>query len=448
MSDTFDLILSGGEVFTPSGKQRADLGIRGGKVAEIGDLASAKTAERIDTRGLIALPGVIDTQVHFREPGLEHKEDLESGTRGAVLGGVTGIFEMPNTKPSTLTAADIADKLKRAQGRAWCEHAFFVGAADENAEELGTLERLPGVSGVKIFMGSSTGSLLVEDDALLAEVLRNGRRRVAIHAEDEPRLRERMGLAKEGGPVQHPVWRDAETARKATERLLRIARQAGRRVHVLHVTTADEVPLLAAARDIATMEVTPQHLTLAAPECYEELGTYAQMNPPIREAHHRDALWQALRQGLVDVIGSDHAPHTKEEKAKPYPASPSGMPGVQTLLPLLLDHLNAGRLTLERLVDLTSAGAQRIYGIAGKGRLALGYDADVTLVDLKAERTIEQSWLASKCGWSPFAGKRVKGWPVATIIRGRVVMRDAELFGPPAGEPVRFMETLPCASAT
>jgi dihydroorotase len=448
MNGNFDLILAGGELMTPSGRVQGDLGIRHGKVAALGDLATAKAAERLDCRGLVALPGVIDTQVHFREPGLEHKEDLESGTRAAVLGGVTAIFEMPNTKPSTLSAADIADKLKRAEGRAWCDHAFFVGAADENADQLGELERLPGVSGVKIFMGSSTGSLLVEDDALLAEVLRNGRRRVAVHAEDEPRLRERMGLAKEGGPAQHPVWRDAETARRATERLLRIAREAGRRVHVLHVTTAEELPLLAAARDIATMEVTPQHLTLAAPECYAELGTLAQMNPPIREASHRAALWQAVGQGLVDVVGSDHAPHTREEKAKPYPASPSGMPGVQTLLPLLLDHCHAGRLSLARVVDLTSAGAQRIYGIAGKGRLALGYDADVTLVDLKAERVIEESWLASKCGWSPFAGRRVMGWPLATVIRGRVVVRDGELQGPPAGRPVSFVETLPCTSAT
>jgi dihydroorotase len=448
MSGSFDLILAGGELMTPGGRVAADLGVRDGKVAALGDLAQAPAAERLDCRGLVALPGVVDTQVHFREPGLEHKEDLESGTRAAVLGGVTAIFEMPNTKPSTLSAADIADKLKRAEGRAWCDHAFFVGAADENADRLGALERLPGVCGVKIFMGSSTGSLLVEDDALLAEVLRNGHRRVAVHAEDEPRLRQRMALAREGGPAQHPVWRDAETARRATERLLALARAAGRRVHVLHVTTADELPLLAAARDIATMEVTPQHLTLAAPECYAELGTLAQMNPPIRDASHRDALWQAVSDGLVDVVGSDHAPHTREEKAKPYPNSPSGMPGVQTLLPLLLDHMQAGRLSLERLVDLTSAGAQRIYGIAAKGRLALGYDADVTLVDLGAERRIEESWLASKCGWSPFAGRRVKGWPVATVIRGRVVMREGALLGPPAGRPVRFLETLPCASAT
>ncbi len=442
MSESFDLLLSGGQAFTPGGLVEADIGIRDGRIVAIGALGGAPAAERLDLKGLVALPGVIDTQVHFREPGLEHKEDLESGTRAAVLGGVTAIFEMPNTKPSTLTAADMADKVRRGVGRAWCDYAFFMGAADENAAELGKLELLPGCSGVKVFMGSSTGSLLVEDDELLLEVLRNGRRRVAIHAEDEPRLRERMALAREGGPKQHPVWRDVETARKATERVIRLARKAGRRVHILHITTAEEIPLIAAAHDFVTMEVTPQHLTLAAPECYERLGTLAQMNPPIREARHREALWAAVASGQVDVIGSDHAPHTLEEKQRDYPATPSGMPGVQTLLPLMLDHLNAGRLSLARLVDLTSAGAQRIYNIAGKGRLAPGYDGDVTVVDLKAKRTIEKSWLASKCGWSPFEGMAVTGWPKATIIRGRVVMREDELTGPPHGQSVRFLETL------
>jgi dihydroorotase len=442
VSERFDLLLSGGQAFTPGGLVEADIGIRGGRIAAIGALGGADAAERMDLKGLVALPGVIDTQVHFREPGLEHKEDLESGTRAAVLGGVTAIFEMPNTKPATLTAQDMADKVKRGVGRAWCDYAFFIGAADENAANLGTLELLPGCSGVKVFMGSSTGSLLVEDDELLLEVLRNGKRRVSIHAEDEPRLRERLPLAREGGPKQHPVWRDAETARKATERVLRLARKAGRRVHILHVTTAEEIPLIASAHDFVTMEVTPQHLTLAAPDCYERLGTLAQMNPPIREARHREALWAAIASGQVDVIGSDHAPHTLEEKARDYPATPSGMPGVQTLLPLLLDHMNAGRLSLARLVDLTSAGAQRIFNIAGKGRLVPGYDGDVTVVDLKAQRSIEKSWLASKCGWSPFEGMRVTGWPKATIIRGRVVMREDELAGPPAGETVRFLETL------
>jgi dihydroorotase len=443
VAETYELIVKGGRVATPGGIAETDLGVKDGRIAFLGDLDPGQGAAVVDAAGLHVLPGVIDTQVHFREPGLEHKEDLASGTAAAALGGVTAVFEMPNTKPSTLDAADLDDKLARARGRAWTDHAFFIGAAAENAESLGELERLPGCAGVKVFMGSSTGSLLVEDDETLLEVLESGRRRVAIHAEDEARLRERLALVRGGAPVdQHPVWRDEETALRATRRILALARRAGRRVHVLHVTTAEELPLLAAHKDLATVEVTPQHLTLAAPDCYERLGTLAQMNPPIRAARHREALWQALGQGVVDVIGSDHAPHSREEKAGDYPATPSGMPGVQTLLPLLLDHMNAGRLSLERLVDLTSAGPQRVYGIAGKGRIAAGYDADLTLVDLKARREITGKWLASKCGWSPFEGMTVAGWPAATVVRGWVVMRDDELQGVSAGRPVRFLETL------
>ncbi|WP_193370161.1 dihydroorotase [Pelagibius marinus] len=444
MAKDWDLIVTGGDVFTPSGLVSADVAVAEGRIVDIGALDRARADEVFDAKGLTVLPGVIDTQVHFREPGLEHKEDLESGTRAAVMGGVTAVFEMPNTSPATIDEAAINDKLTRAEGRAWCDHAFFAGAAAENAERLGELERLPGVCGVKIFMGSSTGSLLVHEDEDLRRILKHVNRRVAVHSEDEVRLRERFELIREGGKVsQHPEWRDVETAVRSTKRLLKLAREAGKRIHVLHVTTAEEVPILAAAKDIATMEVTPQHLTLAAPYCYEEIGSFAQMNPPIREARHREALWEAVRLGIVDVVGSDHAPHTREEKAAPYPRSPSGMPGVQTLLPLLLDHMNAGKLTLERLVDLTSAGAQRIYNIAGKGRIAVGYDGDFTVVDLKAKTHIEQAWLQSKCGWSPFEGKPITGWPMATIIRGHVAMRDGELRGGPTGRPVRFMETLP-----
>ncbi|MFT5182053.1 MAG: dihydroorotase [Alphaproteobacteria bacterium] len=442
MTETYDLIVKGGTVWTTGGPADVDVAVRDGRIVGIGNFDTGAAGQIVDATGLTVLPGVVDTQVHFREPGNEHKEDLESGTRAAALGGVTAVFEMPNTSPSTTTPEALQDKLDRAQGRAWTEHAFFIGASPENAEQLGELERLPGCCGVKMFMGSSTGNLLVADDETVRRVLANGTRRVAVHSEDEPRLIERMGERVEGDPSSHPVWRDAQTAITCTNRLLKLARETGRRVHVLHITTAEEVAILAAAKDIATCEITPQHLTLVAPDCYERLGTYAQMNPPIREQRHNDGLWAGVRDGVFDVIGSDHAPHTKEEKAAAYPASPSGMPGVQTQLPLLLDHVNAGRLTLARLVDLVCSGPSRIYGIAGKGRIALGYDGDFTLVDLKAKREITTDWLASKCGWSPFEGMTVTGWPMATIIRGNVVMRDGELADAPVGAPVRFQDTL------
>jgi dihydroorotase len=439
----YDLVIRNGMVATPNGIEALDIGVKDGRVAALGSLGQADTAATFDANGLTVLPGVIDTQVHFREPGLEHKEDLATGTAAAAMGGVTAVFEMPNTKPSTATAAELADKVQRGMGRTHCDYAFYVGATAENVETLPELEKLPGCVGVKLFMGASTGDLLVADDATLERVLRHGKRRMAVHCEDEYRMRDRKHLTEVPGATAHlhPEWRDAESALLATQRLVRLARKVGRRVHVLHVTTAQEMAWLAGHKDIATVETTPQHLTLAAPDCYDRLGTYAQMNPPVRSAEHRAALWEAVRNGVVDVIGSDHAPHTKEEKAKPYPQSPSGMPGVQTLLPLLLDHMNQGKLTLQRLIDLTSAGAQRLFNLSGKGRIALGYDADFTVVDLKAKRTIEESWLKSKCGWSPFTGMTVTGWPMATIVRGQFAMRDGEL-GQPIGRPVRFLDTL------
>ena len=442
MSEKFDLVIAGADVWTPNGPDQVDIGIRNGRFAGFGHFRGV-AEKTVDATGLTALPGVIDSQVHFREPGLEHKEDLEAGTRGAALGGVVAVFEMPNTDPPTTTEEAINDKITRALGRAWVDFAFFAGASPENVERLAELECLPGVSGVKMFMGSSTGSLLVPDDTNVRKVLKNGRRRVAVHCEDEERLVERAGLVKGGAPVaMHAEWRDVETALRATTRLVRLAHEAGRRVHTLHISTAEEMGFLKDHRDVATVEVLPQHLTLSAPEAYERFGTLAQQNPPIREARHRDALWRAVRDGLVDCIGSDHAPHTLEEKQRPYPQSPSGMTGVQTLVPIMLDHVNAGRLTLQRFVDLTSAGPARIYGLAGKGRIAIGYDADITLVDLKAKRTITNDWIASKSGWTVYDGKSVAGWPIATVIRGQVVMQDDELVAQQIGAPVRFTDSL------
>jgi len=436
---TYDLILKNGTVHTPGGPVEATVGVRDGRIIGIGVHGDA--GETIDCAGLDILPGVIDSQVHFREPGLEHKEDLESGSRAAVLGGVTAVFEMPNTKPNTDSADALNYKLSRAHHRMWCDHAFYVGATAANAPHLAELERLPGAAGVKIFMGASTGDLLVAEDGELAKVLASGKRRVAVHAEDEARMNARLGERVAGDPSSHPVWRDDESALLATKRIIALARKARRRIHILHITTPAELELIAQHKDVATCEVTPQHLTLAGEEAYPALGTYAQMNPPIRSAAHRDGLWHWLNQGVPDVLGSDHAPHTIEEKAQPYPQSPSGMPGVQTLLPLLLDHVAKGRTTLARLIDLTSAGPQRVFGLVGKGRIAAGYDADFTIVDRKAEWTVSEDWLASRCGWSPFTGMTLTGKPVGTIIRGHRVMWDGALANEAIGEPVRFEST-------
>src|SRR5919109_1470659 len=400
MNHRFDTILKSGTVVNQDGEGICDIGISNGRIAAIGGLGQASAGETIDCTGLHILPGVMDTQVHFREPGPTHKEDLETGSRSAVMGGVTAVFEMPNTDPLTVTEA----------------------AFTENVQDLPELERAPGCAGVKVFIGSSAGTLLVEDDASLRRIFQVIRRRAAFHAEDEYRLNDRKSLRIEGDPRSHPVWRDETAALMATQRLVNLARETGKRIHVLHISTKQEIEYLRDHKDVASCEATPHHLTMAAPECYERLGTLAQMNPPVRSADHRDGIWMGIEQGIIDVLGSDHAPHTLEEKAKAYPSSPSGMTGVQTLVPLMLDHVNAGRLSLARFVDLTSAGPARLYNIACKGRIAAGYDADLTVVDMKRSETITNQWIASKAGWTPYDGVRVTGWPVGTFVRGKRVM--------------------------
>lgn len=437
LTTAIDLILTGGTVVNQDGTGERDIAVHQGRIVGIGDVSAFRAAEVLNCGNLHILPGVIDSQVHFREPGPTHKEDLETGSRAAVMGGVTAVFEMPNTKPETTSVEALADKVSRATHRMFCDFAFYVGGTRENFESISELESLPGSAGIKVFIGSSTGGLLVEDDAGLEKIISRLGRRAAFHSEDEFRLRHRISHQIAGDPSSHPIWRDAEAARLCTERLLRIAKKYQKRIHVLHISTADELPMLAANRDLATVELTPHHLTLSADD-YERLGTKLQMNPPIRDKHHRDALWRAIQSGLVDVLGSDHAPHTLEEKAKPYPQSPSGMTGVQTLVPIMLDHVNKGRLSLERFVDLTSHGPQRIFSIKNKGRIAEGYDADLTIVDLKRRETITNKWIESRCGWTPYDGVSVQGWVIGTFVRGKMAMWQGELATKAQGEAVRF----------
>lgn len=447
MTQNFDLILKGGTVCLPFGTAETDIGVTGGKIAAIGDLGAAQAAEILDCTHLHILPGVIDSHVHFREPGLTHKEDMMTGSLAAIAGGVTTIFEMPNTDPLTITAETHRDKMTRAEGRSFCDYAFYIGGCAGNAHYLHDLERLAGCSGVKVFMGSSTGALLAAEDETILKIMQSGTRRLCLHAEDEARLIARKHIAEQSGDVKtHPEWRDAECALTAVRRAIILARKTGRRLHFLHTTSADEMAFLKDHKDIATIETTPQHLTFAAPDCYERLGTRAQMNPPIRSEEDRAALWAAINDGTVDTLGSDHAPHTLDEKAKAYPASPSGMPGVQTMLPVMLNHVSEGRLSLMRLVDLLAHGPQRVYGIAGKGRIAAGYDADFAIVDLRAKRKITNRWIKSKCGWTPYDGMTVTGWCTGAVLRGRIVMWDDEIPAAiarhPRGMPVRFSETL------
>jgi len=434
-----DLFVHGGRLVTPDGIVNADILIRDGTIDSVApDLTAPTRAEIIDASGKLIFPGLIDTQVHFREPGLTHKEDLASGSLAAVGGGVTTFFEMPNTKPPTISPEALQDKLDRARGRAWADHAFFMGATAENAEHLAGWERLPGCAGVKIFMGSSTGSLLVDETEALERVLRSGKHRVPVHSEDETRLRARYAKVKPGSPYRiHPEVRDVEAAMISTRRLLDLAERTGRPVHLLHVSTADEIELLRERDlgDLVTAEATPNHLFLTAPDCYDVQGSLVQMNPPVRDQRHRDALRQALADRVIDVIGSDHAPHTLEEKERPYPDSPSGIPGFQTILPLLLLAVKEGWLSMEQIPLLTSHGPARIYGIQNKGTVAPGFDGDLTIVDPNETGPLPIEWLHSRAGYSPYLGLPLAGWPKTTILRGRVVYDDHAPVGNPDGEP-------------
>ena len=433
----FDLLIRNGTAVLPWGERIADIGVRDGRIAAIGANGTADAV--IDATGLHVLPGLIDPHVHLRDPGDPAVETIPTGTKAAVLGGLTAVFDMPNTAPAITDAERVEWKRDYVEQVSWCDIGLYVGATRANTARLATLEALPGVCAIKVFAGSSTGDLLIEDDASLEAVMRSGRRPIAFHSEDEYRLQARKPLFHSGMPYRsHMEWRDEECAIIGTRRLLALARKTGRPAHILHVSTAAELNLLRDARDVASVELLVNHLTQWAPDVYDRLGGFGVMNPPIRGKEHHDAAWRAVADGTADTIGSDHAPHPGAAKLKPWPEVPAGLTGVQTLVPVMLDHVAAGRLSLSRMADLMSAGPARVYGAVGKGRLAAGYDADFTLVDTKRERTIENAWIASPCGWTPFDGMHVTGWPVATIIRGQAVMRDDEVLGGSIGRLVRF----------
>ena len=428
-------------------EEQVDIGILGEQITAIGSLKAASAHSTFKASGLVVLPGLIDTQVHFREPGMEHKETIESGSRAALLGGISAFLEMPNTIPPTLSKETFKDKIQRAENNSWCDFAFFMGASSSNLSQLSELEKQRGCCGVKIFMGKSTGSLLLDKESDILQALQNTSGPVAIHSEDQERLNQRKKLILSDPNVtvqKHPVWRDVDSALIATKKIIRLAKECQRRVHILHVTTEEEMSLLKQHQTTATVEVTPQHLTLAAPECYERLGSLAQMNPPIRDKRHQQALWQAVREGVVTMIGSDHAPHSLEEKKQAYPLSPAGMPGTQTMLPLMLNHVHKKQLSLKKLTELLAVNPHRYYGIQKQGLIKKHFKANLTFVDIKKTQTITQKWLASKCDWSPFENQKVTGWPEAVLLSGQWAMQNGELISSPKGKMLSFRKKDSC----
>ena len=437
MSDNYSLIIKNGSCYIDGKFQNIDIGLSGNKIKKIGKIKLNST-KVFDASNKIILPGVIDTQVHFREPGNHDAENLESGSRAAVAGGVTSVFEMPNTNPPTSTFKEFNNKLNAAKNRMLCNYAFYFGATPDNMKELASVNTLEGCCGVKLFAGSSTGNLLVSKEKDIEKVISNSSKIISVHSEDENILLSRKKFIKEGDVTSHPIWRNEECALESTKRVVRIAQKYKKKIHILHVTTKQEIDFFSEKRENVTFEITPQHLTLYAPDCYEKLKTFSQMNPPIRSKDHHDRLWDAIKESLVSTIGSDHAPHTKEEKNKKYPLSPSGMPGVQTLLPVMLDHVNKGKLTIEQLIKLVCENPCDLFGIKNKGYIKENYDADFTVVDMNKEVVIKDSWIESSCGWTPFNNYKVKGFPVATIVNGEIVMENSKIILPAKGKPLVF----------
>ena len=432
-----DLLIKNGQCYIESELKNVDVSIQGGKIKDIGQI-SEKSKDTFDAKGLTVLPGCIDTQTHFREPGSTDTEDLNSGSRAAVAGGITAVFEMPNTNPPTSSKKEFKRKLDLAKDRMFCNYAFYFGATADNSHDLADLKNLEGCCGIKLFAGSSTGNLLVANEKDIETVFQNSSKVVAVHSEDEEILNINKKLIKKGDVHTHPIWRSEECAISSTRRIVNIAKRYDKKAHVLHVTTKQEVDFLSQHKGNVTFEITPQHLTLYAPDCYDKLGTYAQMNPPIRDKSHYDRLWYAIRNNLNDTIGSDHAPHLKINKEKEYPNSPSGMPGVQTLLPVMLNHVNNGKLSLKQLIKLVCENPIRIFGIKNKGFIKKGYDADFTIVNMNKDIKIQNKNIESKCGWSPFNGHSFKGSPIATIINGKIKMLDGKILGEPEGLPLDF----------
>ena len=437
MSDNYSLIIKNGSCYINGKLEKTDIALAGNKIKKIGKI-ELNSSKVFDATEKLVLPGIIDTQVHFREPGSTDREDLESGSRAAVLGGITSVFEMPNTNPPTSNLVEFEKKLNLAKDRMHCNYAFYFGATPENVNQLSKLKNLKGCCGVKLFTGSSTGKLLVSREEDIEKVISNSDRVVSIHSEDEEILNLRKKFIKGGSVHSHPEWRNSECAMSSTRRVVKIAERYNKQIHVLHVTTKEEVDFLAMHKKNVTFEITPQHLTLYAPDCYDKLGSFAQMNPPIRNKEHYDRLWTAVKNLTVDILGSDHAPHSKEDKNKEYPASPSGMPGVQTILPIMLNHINNKKLDLEKLIKLMCENPCKIFGIHNKGYIKEGFDADLTIIDMNKEQTIKNEMMASKCGWTPFHDMTIKGFPIATIVNGKIIMFNGKVLTEGFGKPLDF----------
>lgn len=429
------LRFTGGTLVLPDQILSADLLVADGKIIDIDPSRAVASEIRIETSGLHVLPGVVDDQVHFREPGLTHKEDLRSATRACAKGGVTSFLEMPNTIPSTTTRARLEEKLRLAEASSLVNYGFYLGATTENLEELARGTRTPGI---KIFIGSSTGELLVDDQDTLERIFAETTLPIAAHCEDESTIRgNRQRIGSPHDVADHSRIRDHAAAIIATRRALDLAYRHCHRFHVLHLSTAAEVELVRDHRGLITAEACPHHLLLSV-EDYSRLGSRAQMNPSLKLPQDQAALWRGLRDGAIQVVATDHAPHTLGEKSLPYPDSPAGVPAVENSLALMLDQSHRGQCELRQIAHWMSDAPARVWGLVGKGRIKVGYDADLVLVDLEREHTILDQRQETKCKWSPWHGVTLRGLPVQTWVGGYCVHKDGLIDDSRRGSELRF----------
>lgn len=433
------ILISGATCVLPQGQARVDVLIEKGKILGIDPPRGVQVDETIHAEDLFLLPGVVDAHVHFRDPGLTHKEDLRTATRACAKGGVTSFLEMPNTKPLTITCERLHEKLALASEKSLVNYGFYLGATIGNLEELKSAQRTPGI---KIFIGSSTGDLLVDDQQLLERIFAETTLPICAHCEDETTVRantERLG----GGSSyeDHSQIRDEAAAVIATKRAIDLALRHRHRFHVLHVSTAAETELFRDHQGLITAEVCPHHLFFNVDD-YERLGSLVQMNPSIKTAADNEGLWRALKAGRIQMIATDHAPHTVEEKQQPYPKSPSGLPAVENSLALMLDCVNAGICSLESVVHWMCDAPARVWDMVGKGRIAEGYDADLVLVDLGKKQTVRNQTQVTKCGWSPWDGVSLQGWPVRTLVKGHTVFLNGQFDETVRGSEIEFDHAL------
>jgi len=434
------ILIKNGLIVNSQEITQKDIFINNGQIETIDSNIELECDKIIDASGLHIMPGGIDPQVHFREPGLTHKETIETGARSAVAGGITTFFEMPNTTPATITKKLLDEKYEIAKKTSVANYSFFLGATPDNFSEI---ENMKGNCGLKIFMGSSTGDLLVDSEKALDSIFKVCNKIIAVHAEDEMILNQVAQQNKGTKFTDHPNMRPVEAAVAATQKAINCALKYEKRLHILHLSTAEEVKILRKYKstNLITAETTPQHLLLHAPDIYEKIGSFAQMNPPIREKYHQDELWAGLIDGTINCIATDHAPHTLEEKFLPFGQAPSGMPGVETSLPLMLNHSHTSNIDIKDIVKWMCENPAIIYKIKNKGFIKEGYDADITIVDINKEKIISGKNMQSKCGWSAFDGKNIKGWPIITIVNGNVVYENGQINNQFLGHQVEFDES-------